>query len=270
MTLKTIKFSSIKIDAGTQYREELDQEVVAEYAEKMRDGQIFPPMKTIFDGVNHILIDGFTRYFAMLPMNPKTVDVDYKPGTVEDAQVAAMGVNDDHGQRRSNATKIRVVKAALEHPLTKDKSDREIAKICNVSHPFVAGIRNPEVKERQRKNVEKLVPKNKEEVEIIPPDAKLTEPKVDPIPPSSREDSGPTAEELAHDEAVAKAHQEFIDNLIESDDKFAAVVAENKKLLAENVMLKNRMRGLTNERNEAVKQAKSAQNKIDKLNKASK
>jgi hypothetical protein len=42
------------------------------------------------------------------------------------------------------------------HELTKDKSDREIARICQVSAPFVASVRNPEVKERQAKRSSKL------------------------------------------------------------------------------------------------------------------
>jgi len=270
MTLKTIKFSLIKIDAGTQYRDTLDQDKVAEYADCMENGDKFPPMEVAFDGTHYYLWDGFTRYFAMHRSLPKLVEVNYRPGTLEDAQIWAMGANATHGQPRNTATKINVVQKALEHPNTRDLSDRDIAKLCKVSHPFVASIRNPEVKEKQKKNRENYGLRSASEVESIPPEGPVEAPVHTAIPSPAREDNGPSEAEIAESEEMLKANQELIDTLIESDDKFATLMAEHKKVLAENVTLKMRMRGLVNERNEAVKQAKQAQSKLDKIAKAKK
>jgi chromosome segregation ATPase len=66
-----------------------------------------------------------------------------------------MGANSEHGLQRTNADKRKVVEAAIAHPRLQGKSNREIADICKVSHSFVAAIRDPEVKERQRENVKK-------------------------------------------------------------------------------------------------------------------
>ena len=52
-----------------------------------------------------------------------------------------MGSNADHGKRRSNADKRRSVELLLKDQDWTSWSDREIAKQCAVSHPFVAEIR---------------------------------------------------------------------------------------------------------------------------------
>jgi hypothetical protein len=57
--MKKINLDVIRIDGETQPREELDQEMVAEYAEFMRDGIKFPPVRVFFDGSNYWLVDGF-------------------------------------------------------------------------------------------------------------------------------------------------------------------------------------------------------------------
>ena len=48
----------IRIDGGTQFRETLNQSVVADYKERMKEGVKFPPIKTVFDGTTHWLNHG--------------------------------------------------------------------------------------------------------------------------------------------------------------------------------------------------------------------
>lgn len=145
---------NIRIDGGTQFREKTNQDVVTDYKERLKEGAKFPPLKTVFDGTTHWLFDGYHRYLAMKDLGI-TPEVDYIQGSQEDAQILAMGANAEHGLQRTNADKRKVVEAAIDHPRLKDKSNREIADICKVSHSFVAAIRDPEVKERQRENVKK-------------------------------------------------------------------------------------------------------------------
>ncbi len=56
-----LALESIRIDGNTQSRVELDQAVVAEYAEAMAEGAQFPPLIVFFDGVHRWLGDGFHR-----------------------------------------------------------------------------------------------------------------------------------------------------------------------------------------------------------------
>jgi hypothetical protein len=112
-------------------------------------------MQTVFDGSTHWLVDGFHRYFAYMALGSKMVNVEYKPGTQREAQVIAMGVNGKHGLQRNNATKRRVVEAALAHEDTKDLSNIKIAKLCLVSETFVAAVRNPEMKAKQAEKIER-------------------------------------------------------------------------------------------------------------------
>lgn len=152
---------NIRIDGGTQFREKTNQDVVNDYKERLKEGAKFPPLKTVFDGTTHWLFDGYHRYLAMKDLGI-TPEVDYIQGSQEDAQILAMGANAEHGLQRTNADKRKVVQAAIDHPRLKDKSNREIADICKVSHSFVAAIRDPEVKERQRENVKKHYEKKDE------------------------------------------------------------------------------------------------------------
>jgi hypothetical protein len=57
-----VKLSLITIDAGTQARQKINQDVVNEYAQLMADGAVFPPI--IVFGEKNILADGWHRYFA--------------------------------------------------------------------------------------------------------------------------------------------------------------------------------------------------------------
>lgn len=51
--------------------------------------------------------------------------------------------------------KRKAVETLLADAEWAQMSDREAAKVCGVSHSFVAAIRSPEVREKQRQNVEK-------------------------------------------------------------------------------------------------------------------
>jgi hypothetical protein len=62
--MKKINILNIRIDGGTQPRQEINYEVVKDYAELMREGVAFPPVTVFFDGVDYWLADGFHRYHA--------------------------------------------------------------------------------------------------------------------------------------------------------------------------------------------------------------
>ena len=264
--MKTVNLNDIRIDGGTQSRLVIDQTLVYQYIDCMKSGDIFPLVETMFDGSTHWLVDGFHRYHAYKLMGLKKTEVIYKPGTQEEAQVRSFGVNGKHGKPRTNDDKRNAVQLALAHNLTKDKSDREIAKICEVSAPFVGSVRNPEVKERQLKNVEKHFAKkqaDKDESVI-----KLhQEPE---IKAEEKAEFGADEAELKANDLAQQADLDLLNKLLESDEPLKIAHEEIKRLNFQNAQMEVRIASLMTEKNEAIKDAKRAQAQLDKIKKAQK
>lgn len=140
--LVTVRLTEIRTDGGTQPRAQLDLAIIAEYAEAMANGANFPPVVVFYDGEDYWLADGFHRISAAQQLGLADIDTDVRQGTLQDAQWYSYSVNQAHGLRRSNPDKRHAVEAALSHPYAADKSDREIADHCGVSHMLVNNIRN--------------------------------------------------------------------------------------------------------------------------------
>lgn len=143
-----ININTLNISSGTQSRVKLDEEVIADYAEKMQAGVKFPPIKVYNDGINNYLADGFHRYFAVKKLGKTSIDAVTFSGTLRDAILYSVSVNDDHGLRRTNEDKRNSVMKLLEDFEWGAWSDSEIARACKVSQPFVSGLRKgaaPEV-----------------------------------------------------------------------------------------------------------------------------
>jgi hypothetical protein len=136
-----LKLSQIVIDKGTQTREDLDQKTVTEYAEAMMNKDVFPPLIVFHDGIKYYLVDGFHRYFAYKQTVTPEVEVEVINGTLRNAQEYALGVNDKHGLKRTNGDKRNAVLIALNDLEWSLLTNREIGKLCRVSHTFVNTIK---------------------------------------------------------------------------------------------------------------------------------
>ena len=136
-----VSLDKIIINAGTQSRAKIDENVVAEYADSMKDGAKFPPAVVFHDGAEYFLADGFHRYFSAKKCGSPGIFCDVREGTLRDAILFSFSANGTHGLRRTAADKRKAVMAMLEDIEWQDWSDREIARQCCVSHPFVAAIR---------------------------------------------------------------------------------------------------------------------------------
>lgn len=268
---RMVKLEHIRLDGGTQFRDQIDQHKVKEYADCMREGAEFPAVQCTFDGVSYWLWDGFHRYFANQAVGFKEVSVDYKPGTQEDAQDLALSANSKHGLPRNNATKRKQVETALAMERHATKSDREIAKLCDVSHPFVASIRNPEIKEKQAKNREASAAKAVESDSIKPGDIVEAQPvesdSTSDGKPSLTQDYGPDAEELKAMELSEQADREVFVKLLEADDALATAHTEILRLNFLNAQMEIRIAALMNEKNAAVKQIKTLESQLKKAKK---
>ena len=140
--MSKIKISKINIDGGTQPREDIDEEIVSEYADAMQEGDKFPPVILFNDGAKYWLADGFHRYHASKKIGYLEIEAEVKQGTKRDAILYSVSANSKHGLRRSNADKRKAVLTLLNDEEWSQWSDNEIAKNCEVSQPFVSKLRN--------------------------------------------------------------------------------------------------------------------------------
>ena len=131
----------IRTDGGTQTRAALDERTVADYAEKMRAGEVFPPVVAFYDGTDYWLADGFHRHAATLRAELVEIAADVRQGTMRDAVLYSVGANAKHGLRRTDADKRRAVETLLSDPEWSLWSNREIARRCDVTHTFVGNVR---------------------------------------------------------------------------------------------------------------------------------
>ena len=259
--MKKIKIDEIRIDGGTQCRLVIDQPTVYSYLEAMKEGDVFPLMETVFDGSTHWLIDGFHRYHTYKLLGIKEVEIIYKPGTLQDAQVEALKANSKHGKPLTVEDKRNKVQMALAIEGFAQKTNYEIAKLCQVSQPFVASIRSPEAKKKQAEDKIKHVKKKAEELQNT---NQISNGKpldyVDPYVGQAPDDDEIKAAELA-----LVADQEAMYKLLEADDALATAHGEIKRLNHLNSQLEIQVRGLMNQSNEQIKMIKQLQKENDKL-----
>ena len=139
--LNKLKLTEIKVDSSLQGRCKLNQEVVDEYSEVLREGGKLPAIKVFRVGSSHYLVDGWHRYFAHKKAGLADIQVDIIDGTKREATLYAVGANDDHGLRRTNDDKRKSVMMLLDDMEWSEWSDREIAKAAKVSSMFVGKLR---------------------------------------------------------------------------------------------------------------------------------
>ena len=139
--LKTIEIGLLRYESQT--RATTDGALVAEYRDKMRSGERFPPPVVFMDETDAWLADGFHRVAARKLLGDTSIECSVARGGRLDAVVYGATSNDAHGQRRTNADKRRSVAVLLEVLAEKGEnwSDRRIAESCGVGHPLVAEAR---------------------------------------------------------------------------------------------------------------------------------
>lgn len=140
--IKTLALSAIRTNGGTQTRVQLNAGAVKEYGEAMTEGAKLPPVTVFFDGADHWLADGFHRVQASMDIGALSIDAEIRPGNQRDARLYSAGANGAHGVQRTNEDKRKAVKALLADAEWAAWSDREIARQCKVTHPFVGLVRS--------------------------------------------------------------------------------------------------------------------------------
>src|SRR5690606_18541278 len=136
-----VSLAAIVAEGTTQMRG-YDEKLVAQYAEAMKDGAVFPPVVVFADGAKYYLADGFHRVGAAKALKRKTIEAQiHEPINGESPQrsaiLYAVGANDTHGRNRTAEDKRRAVETLLKDPEWSKWTDREIARQCRVSREFV-------------------------------------------------------------------------------------------------------------------------------------
>ena len=140
MSEQMLDISKIRIDGDTQPRLAIDQTVVAEYADLLESGTVFPPVQVVSDGAVHWLVDGFHRYFAHRKRGRKQIKAEVTTGLQDEAQWLSLSANKAHGLRRTNNDKAKAVIKALK--MRSELTDNAIAEHVGVATNTVCKYRS--------------------------------------------------------------------------------------------------------------------------------
>jgi hypothetical protein len=189
MMIQTLKIKEIRLDGGTQPREEIDWELVHQYSEHMTNGDKFPPIEVYHDGFEYWLVNGFHRLHAALKLNNTTIEAYVFNGDKSEAQWKSYAANKDQdtaGKRRTNPDKQRAVKAALMHPKAEKMSNREIALHVGVGETMVREYRNKIICANSADTTRtRIVTRGNQTYEMKLPEKKPTPVKPEPEQPES-------------------------------------------------------------------------------------
>ena len=120
MNTQKIKLDDL-VTEGLQIRCAIDKDVVAEYAEAMKDGAKFPPVIVFKEDrkprkgkqvPNLYLADGFHRVGAAEELGHDEIEADVREGGFNEALKYALHANAEHGLRRTNADKWHALEVA--------------------------------------------------------------------------------------------------------------------------------------------------------------
>jgi hypothetical protein len=137
----TVKIADLQREPELQCRAKGTQRrTVAEYAEAMKAGAVFPAIVVFKDGKGALwLADGFHRVAAAELAGVAELPADVREGDRKAALLHAASANSDHGLRRTLADKRAAVQRLLAaYPKW---SDRKIAEAAKVDHKTVGAAR---------------------------------------------------------------------------------------------------------------------------------
>jgi len=232
--LKTLPIEKIQLHEKLQNRNEISQQAVDEYAEAMQEGDKFPPMLIYFDGINHLLVDGFHRYHAYKKNGDEDVECEVENATFRDAQLKAAGVNYDHGIQRTNADKWKAVGFMVDDFELSQWSNSEIARHCHVSPTFVSTVRLS----RNQKTPTKVKFKDQEGT-VREKKAAPGRPKAEPEPVLKEEPEDNTQQEAINEilEENEKLKERLALGLMEGTDEEKQAAAELITELRERIRI---------------------------------
>lgn len=276
----------IKTDGGTQARVKLNNIVVSDYAELMKEGAQFPPIDVFHDGSEYWLADGFHRYFAWKSLGNLDIEATVHQGTLRDAQWFAFQANKGRGLSLTAEDRREIVERMLRDEEWGKKTHAEIARHVGVSSMTVGRIARKIFGEEEAKP--KTVTRNGAEYTLdttnIGKKASENKPKEAPVVEAKPEES---QEPELHEDDVMSDLKHTINELSEENSQLRDAIALGQwdaseiekidvqetleQLRKENKLLRIELDAVTESRNtfqnrnvELVKQVKALQSKLKK------
>jgi hypothetical protein len=206
-TVKTLPIDAINITGGTQSRLSIKEDYVEEIFEKMKDGVEYLPITVFFDGKEYWLGDGFHRYHATRKNGKASIKCNVTNGLLRDAILYSKSANNNHGMPPTLQDKLNNAKEMIEDFEWGEWSNREIGRICDLSHVTIAKLRVGKVPDKV-----KLFRNGKVETREVNPEKKLkTFDVATPAIPATPVDDG--------------KQQEAIDFLVQENEKLTDQLA---------------------------------------------
>jgi len=157
--MTTILIDEVKETHEAQARAAICEKTVAEYADAMSRGIIFPPIIVFADSIEYLVADGHHRYLAAKKIGAKKIEAIVEPGSVRDAILFSVGANANHGLRRTLADRRKAVTILLQDEEWTTWSNAKIAEKCCCSVELVARIREDIGAKKLRLRVQETVSK---------------------------------------------------------------------------------------------------------------
>jgi hypothetical protein len=139
--MNTISIDEVKETYEAQARAAICEKTVAEYADAMSKGVVFPPITVFPDSIEFVIADGHHRYLAAKKIGAKKIEAILEPGSVRDAILFSVGANAKHGLRRTLADRRKAVTILLQDEEWTTWSNAKIAEKCCCSVELVARLR---------------------------------------------------------------------------------------------------------------------------------
>lgn len=173
--IEIILLSDLIIDPHYQTRKFISQEAIDNLRTSFINGDDIEPIDVVrTDDGKNIVVNGFHRYAGAEAADFIHIMCNVTNGTELDAFVLALGANSKNkALRRTNDDKRNAVYLALSNDELKDRSNRDIAKICNVSSTMVDKIYKELHKDEELPKTEPNANVcTKSDIDIIPDDNK--------------------------------------------------------------------------------------------------
>lgn len=275
-----LKLSQIRVDGGTQSRVRMCPDTVAEYASKMSDGVVMPPLDVFYDGSEYWLADGFHRYSAAKSNGELEAECTVHEGSVEDAMLYSFSANGGRGLSMTPEDNYNIVSIMLAHPKWKAWTDKQIAKHIHVSNSTVGRIRRKleEAGKVEKSTEKKYVNKHGKESKMKTGNiGKKKAPKKTVEPPQT-ESSDDLIQELTHTISELSEENTVLKDKIaigqwdaseiekvDAAETIASLREQVKQLEMENKSLKESRDMYMNRNAELTRTVKSLQAKLKKL-----
>jgi hypothetical protein len=142
-TERIITIAKIDPNNDTQIRSGLNDAVVDEYIDAIKNGAAFPPIIVFQNNskADYYLADGWHRVEAFRKAKKTKIKAVVYSGNLRDAILFAAGANAEHGLRRDQGDVKRAVEKLLKDNEWAEWTNQAIASVCRCTAQYVAVVR---------------------------------------------------------------------------------------------------------------------------------